>query len=191
MIPIVAPIDGLVAARSMVVGQNIDVTAVLARLVNLDQVFVDAQIYEKDIAGVSVGDSVSVHVSAFPDKAFTGKVQFVAHEVSPDTRTVLVRTVLKNPGWMLRQGMFASVLIGSAKPSHSLAVPSEAVMLEDEKQVVYVRVAQGQFLKRVVKVGSPVGGKVPVLSGLSPGDEVVITGNVLIEKAQEQLESGK
>ena len=190
-IPIFSPIEGLVAARSMVVGQNVDVSTTLARIVNLDKVYVDAQIYEKDVQGVSVGDSVQISVTALPSHPFTGKVQFVASEVNPDTRTVTVRTIIANPGWLLRPGMFASILIGSQKSVRSIALPSEAILQEDEKQIVYVRVAPGQFVKRVVKLGSPIGGKVPVISGLAAGDQVVITGNVFIEKEQEKLQSGK
>ncbi|MFK5121433.1 efflux RND transporter periplasmic adaptor subunit, partial [Klebsiella pneumoniae] len=67
----------------MVVGQNTDTSTSLARIVNLDSVYVDAQIYEKDILGVSVGDSVKVEVSAFPDRSFTGKVQVAARGVNP------------------------------------------------------------------------------------------------------------
>ena len=191
VIPIVSPIDGIVAARSMVVGQNTDTTTPLARLVNLDHVYVDAQVYEKDIQGVAIGDSVKLHVSAIPEKTFYGTLQFVAHEGSPDTRTVLVRTVLNNPGWILRPGMFASLVIGSSKGIHTIAVPADAVIQEGDNQVVYLRVATGQFVKRSVKVGPPVGGKVPVQSGLTAGDQVVVGGNVLIQKAQEQLEGGK
>jgi Cu(I)/Ag(I) efflux system membrane fusion protein len=191
VIPIVSPIDGIVAARSMVVGQNTDTSTPLARLVNLDKVYIDAQVYEKDIQNVAAGDSAKVTVSAFLGKEFPGTVQYVAREVNTDTRTVLVRTVLKNPGWLLRPGMYATVTIGSNKGSRRIAVPSDAVIQEGDNQVVYVRVAEGQFLKRKVTAGPPVGGKVPILSGLGVGDEVVVGGNVLIEKAQEQLESGK
>jgi hypothetical protein len=191
LIPIVSPIDGIVAARTMVVGQNVDPSATLARIINLDKIFIDAQIYEKDIEGALAGDLVSIHVPAFPERTFNGKVQYVAKEVNSDTRTVLVRTVLNNPGWVLRPGMFASVLIGSAKATRSLSVPSVAVMQEAEKQIVYVRVAPGKFVRRVITVGAPIGNKTPIKSGLTSGDEVVVSGNVLIQKAQQQLESGK
>jgi hypothetical protein len=86
VVPIVSPIDGIVAARNMSVGQNVDTSQVLARVVNLNRVYIDAQIYEKDIQGVNVGDSVTVHVPAFPERSFAGKVQFVAHEVNLETR---------------------------------------------------------------------------------------------------------
>jgi RND family efflux transporter MFP subunit len=175
----------------MVVGQNTDTSTPLARIVNLDSVYVDAQVYEKDVQEVASGDIVRVQVPAFPNRVFTGKVQYVAREVSTDTRTMLVRTVLKNPDWVLQPGMYASVVIGGIRQAHAITVPSDAIMQEGDKQVVYVSIAPGQFVKREVKVGSSAGGKTPVNSGLNPGDQVVIGGNVFIEKAQEQLESGK
>lgn len=191
VIPITAPIDGIVSARNMAVGQNIDTTVVLLRVENLDQVTVDAQVYEKELEGVAVGDSVKVRVSALPNKTFTGKVKWVSSEISADTRTATVRTDLDNPGWTLRPGMFASLVIGSKAAVKTISVPSDAVMQEGDKQVVYVQVGPGQFVKRSVKVGDPIGSRVPVISGLSPGDQVVVSGNVFIEKEQQKLENEK
>lgn len=191
IVPIVSPIEGIVAARSMVVGQMVDTSTPLVRLVNLDQVYIDAQVYEKDVVGIAQGDSVKIHVAAFPNRVFTGKVQWVADEISPDTRTMVVRTVLGNPGWILRPGMFASVDISSKRAIKSIAIPTDAVMQEGGKQVVYVEVGTNQYMKRTVVVGSPLGGRVPVDSGLPPGDKVVVGGNVYIEKEQEKLEGGK
>jgi len=191
VIPIVAPIDGIVAARSMVAGQNTDTSTVLARLVNLDQVYVDAQVYEKDLEGVSMGDPVDIQVSAVPGHAFSGRVQWIASEVNPDTRTVTVRTVLRNPGWVLRPGMFASISIGSRRAIAGVGVPADGVLQEGNKTIAYVEVSPGEFQKREVQVGPEIGGQVPVKSGLSPGDKVVEAGNVLIEREQESLESEK
>ena len=154
-------------------------------------VYINAQVYEKDVQGVLPGDSVKFSVPALPNHPFTGKVQFVASEVNPDTRTVLVRTIIPNPGWLLRPGMFATVLIGSHQSIQSISLPTEAILQEEDKQVVYVKVSTNQFVKRVVKLGTSIGGKVPVIKGLSPGDQVVVSGNVFIEKEQEKLQSGK
>ncbi len=191
VIPVTAPLEGIVAARNMVVGQNIDTTVNLVRLVNLDRVNIEAQVYEKDVQGVGVGDSVQVHVTAIPNRSFSGKVQWVSSDISPDTRTATVRTVLANPGWLLRPGMFASVVIGSKNSVKTIAVPADAVMQEGDKQIVYVQVGADQFVRRTVKVGEAVGGKIPVQSGLSPGDRVVVGGNVFLQKEQEQLETEK
>jgi RND family efflux transporter MFP subunit len=191
VVPIVAPMDGIVSVRSMVVGQVIDPTVALVRLVNLDHVTVDAQVYEKDLEGVGVGDSVRVRVTALPNKDFAGTVQWVSSEISPDTRTVTVRSVLPNPGWLLRPGMFASVQIGRRRAVTAISVPADAVLQEGDKQVVFLEVGSNQYVKREVKVGEPIGGRVPVQSGLSPGDRVVVGGNVFIEKEQDSLETEK
>lgn len=191
VIPITSPIDGLVAARNMTAGQNIDTSVNLAKLLNLDRVYIDAQVYESDLQRVEVGDEVKIFVSAIPNRTFSGKLNWVADEINPDTRTATVRAVLDNPGWALRPGMFASVTLGSKKAVRSIAVPVDSVMQDGDKQIVYVQVGTGQFVKRQVTVGEQVGGKLPIRSGLAPRDRVVVGGNVFLQKAQEQLEAEK
>jgi len=190
-IPVVSPIDGIVTARIVVPGQLVDSTTALFKVVNLDSVYADAQVFEKDLTSVAVGDPVQVNVAAFPGRSFTGHVSLVGREVNPDTRTILVRTVVRNPGWMLRPGMFASVVIRGKSATRSFAIPADAVLQHDTRQVVYVEVAPGQFVQRVVKVGAASGGRVPVYSGVAPGDKVVVTGSLLLEAEQRKLESEK
>jgi membrane fusion protein, heavy metal efflux system len=115
----------------------------------------------------------------------------VGSEVSPDTRTITVRTIVRNPGWILRPGMFATILIGSQAGRHLLAVPADAILQKGARQVVYVQVEPRKYVQRAVKVGTAVNGRVPVYQGLEPGDKVVVSGNVLLEREQEKLESEK
>jgi len=187
IIPVESPIDGIVTARNMVAGQMTDIATALVKVVNLDEVFVDAQVFEKDIAGIHLGDPITLRVSAFPNHPFSGRVTYVANEVSPDTRTLTVRTVVQNPGWLLRPSMYATVLIGSRSSTRALAIPSDAVLQEGSKQIVYVEAAPGQFIQRTVTVGTAVNGRVPVRSGLAVGDRVVIAGNVLLQQEQSKL----
>lgn len=189
VVPVFCPIDGIVTARSMVVGQITDITTPLAKVVNLDQVYVDSQVYEKDIAGIRLGDPIQIQVAAFPNRTFSGRVSYVANEVNPDTRTLTVRTVVQNPGWLLRPSMFATVLISSRRSTHALAIPSDAVLQEGTRQIVYVEVAPGQYVQRAVTVGPAVSGRMPVRGGLSAGDKVVVAGNVLLQQEQDKLES--
>ena len=191
IIPITAPLDGIVADRSMVVGQNVDTSTNIVRLINLDRVYVDAQVYEKDLEGVKRGDPVDVTVSAVPGQTFKGYVQLIASEINPNTRSVTVRTILQNPGWTLRPGMFASVQIGNTTGIQGAAIPAGAILQEGDKNVAYVQVSPDEFVKRTLTLGPSVGDEVAVKSGLSPGDKVVVTGNVLIEKEQDSLESEK
>jgi RND family efflux transporter MFP subunit len=140
---------------------------------------------------VAVGNPIRLRVAAYPNDLFTGRVQYVGNEVNPDTRTITVRTVIANPGGMLRPGMFATILIGSRAGRHALAVPADAVLQQGTQQIVYVQVAPHQFVKRTVIVGTAVNNRVPVHSGLSPGDRVVVAGSVLLQREQEKLESQK
>src|SRR5262249_24066339 len=140
IVPVTSPIDGIVTARSMLAGQLVDTTTAVAKVVILDRVFVDAQIYEKDLTNVNVGDSIRLNVAAFPDRMFTGTVKYVGREVNPDTRTILVRTVVQNPGWLLRPGMFSTVNIGGKLGSRTVAIPSDAILQHGGSQVVYVQV---------------------------------------------------
>ena len=189
VIPVVSPIDGIVTARNMVVGQMTDIATPLVKVVNLDRVYVDAQVYEKDIAGIRLGDPIRIQVAAFPKRTFSGQVSYVGNEVNPDTRTLTVRTEVQNPGWLLRPSMYATVLIGSRHGVRSLAIPSEAVLQEGTNQIVYVEVSPGQFAQRKVTLGTAVGSRVPIRSGLAVGDKVVVTGNVLLQQEQSTLDS--
>jgi cobalt-zinc-cadmium efflux system membrane fusion protein len=191
IIPVVSPISGIVVARNMVVGQLTDTSTPLARVVNLRRVYVDAQVYETEIGEIAVGNPIRLRVAAYPYRLFTGRVQYVGNEVNPDTRTLTVRTVIPNPGGLLRPGMFATMLIGSGAGRHSLAIPADAVLQQGAHQVVYVQVTPRQFVKRTVRVGAAVNGRVPVRSGVSPGERVVVSGNVLLQREQEKLESEK
>ncbi len=191
IIPVVSPIDGIVTARSMVAGQLVDTTTALAKVVNLDKVYVDAQIFEKDLVAVSVGDPIQLHVAAFPNKSFTGLVMYVGKEVNADTRTIVVRTIVQNPGWLLRPGMFTTVVIGGKSGTRAVAIPADAVLQHGNQQIVYVEVAPHQFMQRIVNVGPASSGRVPVYSGIASGDKVVVTGNLLLEAEQRKLESEK
>jgi RND family efflux transporter MFP subunit len=191
VIPVTAPLSGIVAARSMVSGQIVDTSTPLVKILNLNRVYVDSQVYEKDLPSVAPGDPVRLTVSAFPGKSFTGRVQSVGAEVNPDTRTITVRTVIPNPGWMLRPGMFATVLIGSQSGVRAVAVPANSILQEGESQIVYVQVAPREFEKRTVRSGPAIGDEAPVYSGLEPGDRVVVNGNVLIQNEQDKLEGEK
>lgn len=191
LIPVVSPIDGIVTVRSMVAGQIVDTTVPLAKVVNLDKIYVDAQVYEKDLASVAVGDPIQLHVAALPNRTFTGRVMYVGKDVNSDTRTIVVRTVVQNPGWLLKPGMFATVVIGGRSGARTVAIPTDAVLQHGKQQVVYVQVTSSQFVQRVVSVGAASAGRVPVYHGIEPGDKVVVTGNLLLEAEQRKLESEK
>ncbi len=191
VIPVIAPLEGIIASRTMVTGQMTDTSTPLAKIVNLDRVYVNAQVYEQDLTDVSVGSPARVRVAAFPSRIFNGTVSFIGREVSPDTRTITVRAAVDNPGWLLRPGMFATIDIRGRGGRRALTIPEQALLQEPDGQAVYVEVADRTFARRTVKVGPASGGQVPVYSGLAPGDRVVRSGNLFLDTELQKLESEK
>ncbi|MDE2125523.1 MAG: efflux RND transporter periplasmic adaptor subunit [Armatimonadetes bacterium] len=191
VVPVVSPMEGILTEPNMVVGQLTDTSTPLARVVNLARVYVNAQVYEHDLPSIATGDPITATVTALPNSTFTGVVKYVGNSVDPNTRTAGVVTEISNPDWLLRPGMFATVSIHPRSASRRLAIPADAVLLEGEQTVVFVEVAADTFVKRAVRVGASVSGDVPVYSGISPGDRVVTSGNVLLENEQQELATEK
>ncbi len=191
LLPVVAPLSGMVVSRNMVVGQLTDNATPLVKIEDLSQVYVDAQVFEKDVAGVHVGDNMQLQVSAYPGQNFTGQVQYIGNEVSADTRTITVRTLLDNPGWQLRPGMFATVHIAGEASDFKLRIPSGAILQDGGSQMAYVQVAPLQFQKRKIKAVPADDGMDSLQSGLQPGDHVVVSGGELLLGEQEKLEQSK
>ena len=179
-----SPIQGTVAMRSAHVGDWVDPTDVLIEVIDLDELWLEASVYEREMRLVGVGQPVQVEVRALPGTVFIGEVARVEGVLDEDTRSVGVRIVLPNPEHLLRPGMFATASIRGThapEPSTLLAVPWAAVQEIDDHNAVFVRVAEGAFELRSVHTGDREGDFVEVLSGLKVGDEVVTDGSFLLK----------
>jgi len=186
-----SPINGEVIARNLnpgfeVQGQYSGGSAPeLYTIGELDEVWVLADVYEMDLPRIQLGAPVSVRVVSFPDRSFTGKVDWISGAIDPATRTAKVRIVIDNQDRALRPEMYASVVI--TVPGHkALAVPRSAVLRQGDQTVVLVHTGaapDGSFKleRRPVQVddeGSD--GALEILHGLQEGDEVVTSGAILI-----------
>jgi Cu(I)/Ag(I) efflux system membrane fusion protein len=128
------------------------------------------------------GEQVSASLIAFPGRIFKGTVDFIYPTLSVDTRTASVRIVLPNPDGALRIGMYANVQIDGAESTGTfLTVPDSAVLDSGPSQVVLVARGGGRFEPRTVQLGVHGDGWVQVLSGIKPGDNVVVGANFLID----------
>jgi membrane fusion protein, heavy metal efflux system len=186
-----APIEGLVVARNVnpgaeVQGQYAGGTAVeLFTVGELDEVWVVADAFEMDLGKLRTGAPVSIHVVAYPDRAFTGHVDWISDTLDPVARTARVRCAVENPGRLLKPEMYATVSIGVAgEPAPAIA--RSAVLRLADQTVVFVYAGGlpaggARFARRVVAVNDDDGGDfLPVLRGLSPGDRVVTAGAILL-----------
>jgi len=193
-IPIIAPFKGRIVERIVAVGQVVDISTKLFKLIDLSTVWVWANIYEKDLGMVKKGQEIFITVTPYPDRVFTGKITYISDTVDPATRTVKVRAELVNPsssliplnkggqrglsngqGGLLKPEMFASVKIDIGR-GFSLAVPESAVQREGENTIVFVARDENTFETRVVAIGHEVDGYHLVLSGLKEGERLVTKG---------------
>ncbi len=177
--PVVAPASGYVIEKNVVEGASVDAGMRLYRIAALTKVWIEAQVYEADLANVRVGDAASVTLDYLPGRMYDAKVAYVYPYLDTQTRTAQVRLELANKDLDLRPGMYASVALG-ASLGPRVQVPSSAIVYTGPRRLVFVDLGQGRFRPQEVSVGSESGGMYEVLSGLKPGDEVAVSGVFLI-----------
>jgi membrane fusion protein, heavy metal efflux system len=174
-----SPIDGIVVERNATIGASVGTDANLFKIIDLSQVWIDANVFEKDLQRVRPGQEVRLTVPAFPQSTFTGKVIFVDSVVDPDTRTVKVRTEVANPDGRLKPDMFANVQIVTDVNRAAISIPQAAVLNDEGKSVVFVAEGNG-YKKRQVQAGIQDNDRVEIVDGLNAGDKVVVKGNYLL-----------
>jgi RND family efflux transporter MFP subunit len=171
-----APIDGVIIRRNASVGEKVDHATVLFEIVDIGNVWCEADIYEKDLTRVHLGQTVRLRVSAYPQTWFTGSIFYIGHTLEPETKTVKIMMELANPGDRLKPGMFASAHVITGRKDSVLVVSREAVLQDEQLQIVFVQEEDG-YHRHVVKTGLVSGDRIEILSGLNPGDRVVTLGN--------------
>jgi cobalt-zinc-cadmium efflux system membrane fusion protein len=175
-----APIAGRVIELATAPGQyQNDPAAVLMVIADLSTIWVTAQVPEKDIQRVSVGDGAHVQFSAYPGELFEGRVQFIGDVLAPETRTVKVRIQLGNERHRLKPGMFARVTL-QGKEAPELLVPPSALLVRGDKSFLFVEKAPWTFERRPIEVGEPLAMGVSVIHGLSPGERIVTANTILL-----------
>ncbi|HVV85136.1 MAG TPA: efflux RND transporter periplasmic adaptor subunit [Kofleriaceae bacterium] len=182
-----APIDGTVIARHATVGSMAEPGGEpLIELGNPDALWVEAEVFERDLAQVHVGATARVELPS-DDHPRQGHVVAIGSALTGSLRTAPVYIGLDDTGGAIRPGMFARATI-DAPAGQAIVLPAEAVLVEDGKRyVVYVEGKDGRYTARDVAIGRSVDGKVQVLAGLDVGDQVVVSGALLIDNAAEQL----
>ncbi len=177
---------GTVVERTVTPGQSVggDPTQVLFTVADLDKLQVVADVYERDLDLVKVGQVAKVTVEAYPGITFPAAIAAVGDVVDPNTRTIKVRAWVTNIEHKLKPEMFARLHIQVGEETSFLTIPKEAMLEIDGKQYVYVVEAEGRYVKREVKVATASADQLRVLEGLTPGERIVTKGAVLI-KGQE------
>ena len=171
-----APIRGKVIQSNAVRGAMVDQNTEILTLMDPTLLWVDAEIYERDIARIKIGQEVSVSVPAYPEETFRGKIRFISDVLKEESRTITIRTEVGNKEQKLKPGMFADMTIYLDHQARVLALPEEAVLDDGEEKIVFV-CADGGYRPKFVRLGTKEGGFWEIRSGLEEGDEVVTAGN--------------
>ena len=182
-----APINGRVLEVNVAPGEYraatsspTDTTAPLMSIADLSTVWVASDVPEPLVGLVRIGQPVTIMLVAFPDEVLTGKVTRIADALDPQTRTLKVYAELPNPHGRFRPEMFGTVRHSGAVKRMPV-LPAAAIVQEYGRNTVFLERAPGQYERRQVTVGPPVGDRVPVLSGVQSGDRVVVDGAMLLK----------
>ena len=171
-----APISGVVTEKDAMIGQRVGDDSNLFTIMDISQLNVDVQVFEKDIHKIAVGQITNVIVNAFPGSSFEGKITYIGSTVDPDTRTMLVRTRIKNSDSKLKVGMFATVKINTGKTEPVACLPAKSILEEKGKHYVFKKHNNG-FQMVSIQAGRRCNGRVEVKSGVALSDEIVLKGN--------------
>ncbi|HUS11565.1 MAG TPA: efflux RND transporter periplasmic adaptor subunit [Pyrinomonadaceae bacterium] len=177
-----SPIDGYVADRPADLGEYVSTTTKVATIVKINPLRLRIDIPEQAIPTVSVGQSVSVTTSAWPDRNFSGRIARISPNVTPTSRTLTVEAEIQNPGGVLKPGQFATVRILQSRAAPAVLVPARAVRTESGVSRVFV-IKDGKAQERQVQLGQTEGDLVEIKNGVTENENVA-TSNI------EQLSDG-
>ncbi|MGV3724076.1 MAG: efflux RND transporter periplasmic adaptor subunit [Actinomycetota bacterium] len=176
-VAITAPMSGHVHSRPVNVGQVVAAGELLATVVNTDSVWVESNVFEKDLPRIRLGQRVTIGADAVPGRTFEGSVSYISHDVDPTTRAVQLRTVVPNSNELLKPNMFVRVIIGVGQSGAGVTVPIDALQEQGGEQVVFVAETEGVYRRKVVQVGATLGDQVVIEAGVKPGERVVTRGS--------------
>ena len=173
-------VAGVVIEKLVVGGQRLMAGETLYRIADLRTVWLEGEIYERDLSAVRLGLAVSAEFPALPGTTRTGRITYVAPTLNPETRTVRVRVELANPDFVLKPGMYATLrFAGAAMPA--LSVPRSAVLVTGKRNIVFVRMPNGGLTPRDVTIGVATDDRIEILAGLSSGETVVASATFLVD----------
>jgi len=176
-----APASGIVVEKNVVEGARIMPGMDLYQIADLSRVWIEAEVFEKDLSLVREGQHGMVSFEAYPGETFHGPVTYIYPTVSSAARTGRVRLELSNPGLKLKPGMYSKVELQGPALEESLWIPRTAVIQTGERSVVFHRGSGGQLHPMEVVTGLSSGDQVQVISGLREGDVVVASATFLID----------
>lgn len=182
-VEITAPIDGTIMSDSFRPGERVDSISAMHMVADLSQVWATFDVYEKDIAAICVGQKLAVRSVAYPKETFAGEVTFISPCLDEDSHAIKVRALVRNPGCLLKLGMFVTAEIMVEAAERYIVVPLEAVHTAGDKKIVFVKTADEKFEARDVTVDDQSSTEAAICDGVTEG-ELIVTGNSFLLKSE-------
>ncbi len=177
-----SPASGVVTKKDAFEGHYVKEGVHQYEIVDLSSVWVDVDVYEYELPWVRKGMAAEMDLSYIPGKKYTGKVLFIYPYLDTKTRTAKLRLEFANPGYQLKPGMYANILLKRVVAKNSLVIPQEAVIDSGVRQIVFVAVGEGKFQPREVNIGLEVNeNEFQVLDGLQEGEEIVLSAQFMLD----------
>jgi Cu(I)/Ag(I) efflux system membrane fusion protein len=185
-----SPRSGFVLHKNILEGARVNAGEDLYRIGDLRQIWVTAEVYEFDAPWVEVGQKAQMELAYEGGKVLQGKVAYIYPTLNEVSRTLRVRLEFENPSLLLKPGMFATVYIQFRRVEDVLAIPTEAILDSGRRKIVFVAVSDGHFEPREIATGL-IGDHhiTEIVSGLEEGDEVVVSGQFLIDSESQLQEA--
>jgi cobalt-zinc-cadmium efflux system membrane fusion protein len=182
-----APLSGTVVEKLITPGQLLQAGATPCFTVaDLSLVWVMADIFESDLSSVHLGDTAEV-ITGAATHGYPGVVDSISAILDPNTRSIGVRVVAKNPDGILKKQMYVRVLIHSSSQIAGVLIPVSAVLRNEENlPFVYLAQQDGSFERASVGLGARVGDQFEITSGLKEGDQIVVEGGLFVQFLQDQ-----
>ncbi len=189
-LPIKASINGVVVERNVVIGQSVDVSTNAFRVMNTASLWVDGQIYEKDIAKPLRKARVEFTAASFKNEKFKGALTYIGQVVDEHSRTITVRGTFANPGNQLKPNMFGELHIPLAENTKGLLVPEESIVNQSGEHFVFVAINDTSFEMRKVKLGGKYEQGIEIIEGIKEGENIVSKGTfyLLSEVKKDEIE---
>jgi Cu(I)/Ag(I) efflux system membrane fusion protein len=175
-----SPFGGVVVEKNVFAGQRIMAGEALYKVADLSTVWIEGEVFERDLPSIRVGAEVSTEFDALPGEQRSGRIAYVYPTLNPETRTARIRVPLPNPGMRLKPGMYATIRIAGAS-TNAVTVPRSAILATGDRTLVFVRRKDGMLEPRNVTIGESTQDRTTILSGVAVGESVVASATFLVD----------
>ena len=173
--PVVAPIGGFIAERNVVLGESVEPSKVIFKVLDPSVVFVEGEAFEESLRELKTGQAVRIRLASYPEEVFAGKISRFSPTIDPQKRTLRFWVEVANPSGKLKPNLFSEMNIVVGGQGEVLAIPQEALISTEGESFVFVE-EKGSFRRADVVLGARDDRFVEVKKGLLPGDKVVTDG---------------